>query len=132
MLSDVRQLDVKRSEFEVKDTIIIFSLSHEWSIKKVQSIHSNKRVLKRMAWFLKYNFGVIFSILLSTTVLVSSLPTSVLVDTKQQQNEQPAAAALNKGTIYAFANSTKTRFNDFIHHFLFGWLNTKHIIAFFP
>lgn len=57
-----------------------------------------------MAWFLKYNFGVIFSILISTTVLVSSLPTSLLVDTKQQQNEQPATAALNKGTIYAFSN----------------------------
>lgn len=54
---------------------------------------------KEMAWFLKYNFVEIFAILLSTIVLVNSLPTSVLVDTKQQQNEQTTTAALNKGKI---------------------------------
>lgn len=67
-----------------------------------------------MAWFLKYNFGVIFSILLSTTVLVNSLPTSVLVDTKQQQNEQTATAALNKGKIFAF-NKLKMKFISMIY-----------------
>lgn len=58
----------------------------------------------RMAKSLKYNLGVIFAILLSTTVLVNSLPTSVLVDTKQQQNGQATTTALNKGKNFHFVN----------------------------
>lgn len=50
-----------------------------------------------MAKFFRYHVFAIFAVLLSTTVLVKSLPTSVLVDTKQQQSESSSSAALNKG-----------------------------------
>lgn len=50
-----------------------------------------------MARFLRYNFFAIFGLLLLTSVFVNSLPTSVLVDEKQQQNDQSSSAALNKG-----------------------------------
>lgn len=50
-----------------------------------------------MARFIKYNLLAIFAILSSTAVLVSSLPTSVLVDAKQ--TEQTSTAALNKGEL---------------------------------
>lgn len=50
-----------------------------------------------MAQFFRYHFFAIFALLLLTSVFVNSLPTSVLVDEKQQQNEQSSSAALNKG-----------------------------------
>lgn len=77
-----------------------------------------------MARLLKYNFGVGFAILLSTIVLVNSLPTSVLVDTKQQQNEQ--TAALNKGKI-CMCQLNKYTFSMLLS-ITSGWLNHEQIM----
>ncbi|XP_055295321.1 uncharacterized protein LOC129565023 [Sitodiplosis mosellana] len=50
-----------------------------------------------MAIFFRHHVFAIFAVLLSTTVLVKSLPTSVLVDAKQQQSESSSSASsLNK------------------------------------
>ncbi|XP_031624217.1 uncharacterized protein LOC116341354 [Contarinia nasturtii] len=49
-----------------------------------------------MAKSFRYHVCAIFAILLSTSVLVKSLPTSVLVDTKQQQQSESSSAAINK------------------------------------
>lgn len=54
-----------------------------------------------MAKFFRYHVCAIFAILLSTSVLVKSLPTSVLVDTKQQQQQsESSSAAINKGKVH--------------------------------
>lgn len=72
----------------------------------------------KMARLFRYNLFAIFAILSSTAVLVSSLPTSVLVDAKQQQNEQTSTAALNKGNKSNFAR-------DFFN-LIFGFISANN------
>lgn len=50
-----------------------------------------------MARLFKHHIFAIFAVILSTSAVVKSLPTSVLVDGKQQQNEKSSSAALSEG-----------------------------------
>lgn len=80
-----------------------------------------------MARFSRYNLFAIFAILSSTAVLVSSLPTSVLVDAKQQQNEHTSTAALNKGNelnfrIFGFTSENNVWYMETSKLFCCNWI----------
>lgn len=82
-----------------------------------------------MARLFRYNLFAIFAILSSTAVLVSSLPTSVLVDAKQQQNEQTSTAALNKGNKLNFARDFFFNFSFYISEQWENWNQTTNVFC---